>query len=128
MYAMIYSRFPKGFQRTVYRYLYFPFPKSIMVWQYTVVPQSAIACVCTVDTGSSGHALLHCSLLERRPGARRSEGPTIGRPSTIARGPRASPETTVYCTQISTLARVDDALELPLLRASVSAFCEGDHG
>ena len=49
---------------------------------------------------------------------------------TIARGPRAyaSPETAVYCTQISTLARVDDALELPLLRASVSAFCEGDHG
>ena len=35
MYAMIYSRSPKGFQR-VYRYLYFPFPKSIIVWQYTV--------------------------------------------------------------------------------------------
>lgn len=37
MYAMIYSRFPKGFQR-VYRYLYFSFPKSIIVRQYTVLP------------------------------------------------------------------------------------------
>ena len=35
MYAMIYSRFPKGFQR-VYRYLYFPFPKRLIIRHYTV--------------------------------------------------------------------------------------------